>query len=53
MPITVQAVEYLEDYRLRLTFDSGESGVADLADLVRTTPRAAPLREWPPMMKSA
>ncbi|MBF0293920.1 MAG: DUF2442 domain-containing protein [Magnetococcales bacterium] len=45
MPITVRAVEYLEDFRLRLTFDSGESGVADLAELVRTTPRATPLRD--------
>ncbi len=58
MPVAVQSVEYLDDYRLRLTFNSGESGVADLAKLVHSTPNAAPLRnleefrrvfldEWP------
>ena len=45
MPITVQAVEYLGDYRLRLTFNSGESGVADLAELLHSAPSAAPLRD--------
>ncbi|MBF0109082.1 MAG: DUF2442 domain-containing protein [Magnetococcales bacterium] len=58
MPVVVQSVEYLDDDRLRLTFNSGESGVADRAELVRSTPGAAPLRnqeefrrvfldEWP------
>jgi len=58
VPVAVQSVEYLDDYRLRLTFNSGESGVADLAELVHFTPNAAPLRnleefrrvfldEWP------
>ncbi|MBF0132355.1 MAG: DUF2442 domain-containing protein [Magnetococcales bacterium] len=58
MPITVQTVEYLGDYRLHLTFNSGESGIADLTDLVQSTPSAVPLRnqeefrhvfldEWP------
>ncbi|MEO5349686.1 MAG: DUF2442 domain-containing protein [Magnetococcus sp. YQC-3] len=45
MPITVQAVEYLDDYRLHLTFNSGEKGVADLAELLHSTPGAAPLRD--------
>ncbi|MBF0142394.1 MAG: DUF2442 domain-containing protein [Magnetococcales bacterium] len=45
MPVAVRSVEYLGDYRLRLTFNSGESGVADLAELVRSTPNAAPLRD--------
>ncbi|MBF0110335.1 MAG: DUF2442 domain-containing protein [Magnetococcales bacterium] len=58
MLVTVQSVEYLDDHRLRLTFNSGESGVADLAELVHSTPSATPLRnqeefrrvfldEWP------
>lgn len=58
MSIIVQSVEYLDDYRLRLTFNSDESGVVDLAELVHSTPSAAPLRnqeefcrvfldEWP------
>lgn len=58
MPVAVQSVEYLDGYRLRLTFNSGESGVANLAELVYSTPSAAPLRnqkefcrvfldEWP------
>ncbi|MBF0134255.1 MAG: DUF2442 domain-containing protein [Magnetococcales bacterium] len=43
--ISVQTVEYLGDYRLRLTFNSGEGGVADLADLVQSRASAAPLRD--------
>ncbi len=45
MPVAVQTVEYLGDYCLRLTFNSGESGVADLAELIRSTPKAAALRD--------
>lgn len=45
MPVAVQSVEYLDNYCLHLTFNSGESGVADLAELVRSTPKAAPLRD--------
>jgi hypothetical protein len=45
MSITVQTVDYLGDYRLRLTFNSGEIGVVDLAVLVHSTPNAAPLRD--------
>lgn len=60
MPITIQSVEYLGDYRLRLTFNSGESGVVDFVKLLHSVPSAAPLRdmeefrrvfldEWPTM----
>lgn len=45
MSISVQTVEYLGDYRLRLTFNSGEGGIADLADLVQSRASAAPLRD--------
>lgn len=45
MPVSVQSVEYLGDYRLRLTFNSGEDGIADLSELVQSAPSAAPLRD--------
>ncbi|MBF0284530.1 MAG: DUF2442 domain-containing protein [Magnetococcales bacterium] len=43
--VTVQSVDYLGDYRLRLTFNTGESGIADWAELAHTVPSAVPLRE--------
>ncbi len=33
------------EYCLCLTFNSGESGVADLSELVRSIPNASPLRD--------
>ncbi|MBF0135062.1 MAG: DUF2442 domain-containing protein [Magnetococcus sp. DMHC-1] len=45
MPIAVQTVKYLDNYQLFLTFNSGESGVADLAKLVHSVPGAAQLRD--------
>lgn len=45
MPIAVTRVEYLDGYRLKLTFSSGEAGIADLADLVRRAPGAEPIRD--------
>ena len=45
MLITVQVLEYLGDYRLRLTFNTGEKGVADLKELAYSVPTAAPLRD--------
>lgn len=32
MILHITAVEYLDDYKLAVTFDNGRSGVADLAD---------------------
>lgn len=45
MPMTVLSVAYLEGYRLRLTFNTGEAGVIDLGELAHTVPEAAPLRD--------
>lgn len=45
MIITIQTANYLDNYRLHLTFNSGESGIVDLQDLVFKYKAAAPLRE--------
>ena len=45
MVITLKNAEYLDGYRLRLTFNTGESGIVDLKGLVQHTPQAAPLRD--------
>lgn len=45
MIITVQIAEYLDGYRLRLAFNTGESGIADLQDLVFKYNAASPLRD--------
>jgi hypothetical protein len=34
MIITVKSAHYIDNYRLQLTFNSGESGIADLKDLI-------------------
>jgi hypothetical protein len=42
----ITRVEHLDDYRLKLTFTSGESGVLDLADLIIcSTGSLIPLQE--------
>lgn len=45
MVITVKTAKYLDDYRLNLVFDSGESGDVDLQDLVFKYDAASPLRD--------
>jgi len=45
MVISVKTAKYLDDYRLNLVFDSGESGDVDLQDLVFKYAAAAPLRD--------
>lgn len=41
----VTAVEHLEEYRLRLTFDDGAHGDVDIAELVRFDGVFEPLRD--------
>ena len=42
----ITSVEHLDDYRLKVTFSSGESGVLDLADLIIcSTGSLAPLQD--------
>jgi hypothetical protein len=45
MIISVTKAEYLGDYRLRLQFNTGESGEVDLQDLIFKYPAAEPLRD--------
>jgi hypothetical protein len=45
MVISIKAAKYLDDYRLNLVFDSGESGDVDLQDLVFKYAAATPLRD--------
>jgi hypothetical protein len=45
MIITVQTAQYLDNYRLHLTFNTGESGIADLQDLIFKYVTAVPLRD--------
>ena len=45
MIITVKTAQYLDGYRLHLTFNTGESGVADLQDLIFKYNVALPLRD--------
>ena len=43
---SITSVEHLDDYRLKVTFSSGESGVLDLADLIIcSTGSLAPLQD--------
>src|SRR5204863_5283396 len=43
---SITSVEHLDDYRLKVTFSNGESGVLDLADLIIcSTGSLAPLQE--------
>ncbi len=43
--ITVRKARYIDDYRIWLDFNTGESGEVDLKDLVWKFSAAAPLRE--------
>lgn len=43
--VTVIKAEYVGGYRLQLTFNTGESGIVDLEEMVRRVPLAAPLRD--------
>lgn len=43
--IEIREARYQQDYRIWLRFNTGESGVADLADLVHTYKAALPLRD--------
>lgn len=43
--VRIQAASYLGGYRIRLRFDNGEEGVADLADVVDRYAAAQPLRD--------
>lgn len=45
MIITIQTANYLDNYRLHLTFNTGESGIVDLQDLIFKYKAAAPLQE--------
>ncbi|MDK9719267.1 MAG: DUF2442 domain-containing protein [Trichlorobacter sp.] len=41
--IGIQEATYQEEYRIWLRFNTGESGIADLADLLHTYKAAQPL----------
>lgn len=45
MMVSVAEAKYLDGYRLWLRFNTQESGVADLSDLVASIPAAAPLSD--------
>ncbi|WP_020564960.1 DUF2442 domain-containing protein [Methylosarcina fibrata] len=45
MIVSVKTATYLDAYRLRLVFNTGESGDVDLQDLVFKYDAAAPLRD--------
>ncbi|MFZ2726545.1 MAG: DUF2442 domain-containing protein [Methylococcaceae bacterium] len=45
MIITVQQAHYLDNYRLQLVFNTGETGTADLQDIIFNYQAALPLRE--------
>jgi hypothetical protein len=45
MIITLQTADYLDNYRLHLIFNTGESGIVDLQDLIFKYNAAAPLRD--------
>lgn len=56
--IAVNSAEYQHDYQIKLTFNTGEQGVVDLADLIDKYAIASPLKnielfkqfyldEWP------
>jgi len=44
MIVHVKTADYLENYKLHLTFNTGESGEVDLEDIVFKYSAAAPLR---------
>jgi len=43
--ITISRARYLHDYRVWIQFNTGESGEADLKDIIYKFPIAAPLRD--------
>lgn len=45
MIISVQQAHYLDNYRLQLVFNTGETGTADLQDIIFNYQAALPLRE--------
>ena len=45
MIVSVIDARYVDDYRIWLRFNTGEEGVADLADLIDRYPAAGPLRD--------
>ena len=56
--IAIATANYADDYRIKLTFNTGEQGVVDLSDLIEKYPVAQPLKnisefkqffldEWP------
>jgi len=44
MIVHIKIADYLENYKLYLTFNTGESGEVDLEDIVFKYSAAAPLR---------
>lgn len=45
MIVNVQEARHIEGYRVWLRFNTGETGEADLGDLIHRYPVAAPLRD--------
>lgn len=56
--IAINAAEYQRDYKIKITFNTGEQGIVDLADLIEKYAVASPLKnidefkqfyldEWP------
>jgi len=44
--VKIQDAEYIGEYKVRLRFDTGEEGVADLADVITRYSAARPLIEY-------
>lgn len=42
--ITIASAQYENDYRIKLKFNTGEEGIADLSDIVQRYSMAAPLK---------
>lgn len=43
--VTIEQAEYAGGYRIRVRFNTGEEGVADLSDVIARYPAASPLRD--------
>ena len=61
--VRIQEAVYLEDFKVRLRFDTGEEGIVDLYDVINKYPAARPLLnraefakfsldEWPTLVWS-
>ena len=59
--ITIAEAQYENDYRIKLKFNTGEEGIADLSDIIERYSIAAPLKnliefqkfyldEWPTLV---